>query len=317
MLEVHAYFPTNAKHQQHSTMHLKHTLIVFVLALGAILSAPLKLHAEAPSSLDVIKKQFGILTEVDDCFNFVPVTKVPLVIGQSFGWLLRVKTDRAKVVVREEQTLAAPPASFGTGDNASDISSDGRTCITELHLEPDEDGLIYNFWEVAKGDPAGPASFRLFIDDELVASFKFILVSNNDAQDDKDTAAAPKQKHSPVPPFLEQQLERLKTSLAASEQYLKGTETAVQITALRVQAARHGDDKAELHTAETHLHTLTEERKNIEASTALLERAVKEMEATIERRDAVAREKAKAAPAAKEMPKREPAAREAQRTMMI
>lgn len=306
-MEVYAHFP--ATNNDNPTMHIKHTLVAFTLSLGAITTGPLNLLAEAPPLLEVSQKQFGILIESKggDGFSFVPLDSVPLVIGQQFGWMLKVKTDRSEIVVREEQTLAAPPSTFGDASNGSTISPDGRTCTQELTLEPDDDGCIFHFWEVAKGDPLGPASFRLFIDDQLVANLEFLFVNDINAADDIGVPMWPKQKHPPMPPFLEQQLERLKTAHTASEQYLMSTDTAIKITELRVQAAREGNDETELHTAETHLHTLTEERKNIEASTALLDRAMKEMEATIERRDAVARERAKSPPAAKQKPAGKPA----------
>jgi hypothetical protein len=52
------------------------------------------------------------------------------------------------------------------------ISKDGRVSVMEREVTPD-DGLIFNSWSVAAGDPQGRHKIRVLIDNRYERFFEF------------------------------------------------------------------------------------------------------------------------------------------------
>jgi len=109
------------------------------------------------SSLRVHSAQAGLFGEPGtETTQFTQSASVPLKDGQAFGWRMSVQTAKKRVFVREELTLPQEPKTWG--DPEPDIrrrtTSDGRTAITEVWLEP-KDGFIFHTWTITKGDPKG------------------------------------------------------------------------------------------------------------------------------------------------------------------
>ena len=71
--------------------------------------------------------------------------------------------------------MPAAPSLWG-GEKApstvQSLSADRRISITEGEATPAQ-GMIFNAWSVAPGDPAGTYRIRVFIDNRLVETFDF------------------------------------------------------------------------------------------------------------------------------------------------
>lgn len=108
--------------------------------------------------------------------TFTPGSHVPLRPGQAYGWVADVNAQGAQVRWREEFTLPQPPASWGDAETEGtrQLSSDTRVAITERVVEPTQ-GQIFNIWSVAPGDPPGLYKIRVFVEDQLVGSFEFLV----------------------------------------------------------------------------------------------------------------------------------------------
>lgn len=126
--------------------------------------------------LEVAGAEFGIIdAQKSEGGEFIPFSHVPLVVGQGYGWRIKLKTERKSITWREEFILPGAPESWGVSEqNEIEISIDGKVAVTERTVIP-ENGLIENYWKVASGDPAGSYVINVYIDDIKVASFRFFV----------------------------------------------------------------------------------------------------------------------------------------------
>lgn len=93
-----------------------------------------------------------------------------------FGWRLRL-TDSPQIV-RYREVLKLPEApEFWSDENDAysphRYSADRTTATTEEFAAPDRDGWISSNWCIAAGDPVGPHSIDVYIEDHLVKHFDF------------------------------------------------------------------------------------------------------------------------------------------------
>lgn len=128
----------------------------------------------------VASAEFGLFNDDESGQPvFVPTRSVPLVEGQSYGWIVSLPNSAPgkKVRWREEFVLPAAPSTWGEADPdvRQRISSDGRTSVKEAEVVVPEDGRIANAWSVAPGDPAGRYVIRVFVDGQKVRTFEFDL----------------------------------------------------------------------------------------------------------------------------------------------
>lgn len=156
-------------------------LVIWVLAAGtwAMLhshlgtSCPHALAPQAPSTGFVDVAMFGVEMPVDDAGAtfFVETSRVPLVVGATFGWRMHLVGKGQTVKLREELTLPAPPRTW-RHDGHTDVSADHRTAVTERAVSP-ADGWLENYWSFTEGDPEGLYTLRIFVDDQLAREFRF------------------------------------------------------------------------------------------------------------------------------------------------
>ncbi len=129
--------------------------------------------------ITVSKAEFG-LRKVDPSgkANFIPTNRVPLQEGNAYGWRIELKDYQSEVRWREVLRLPKPPETWGTDDGENfSISKDGTTAVTK-RVQSATDGVIENFWTIAPGDPLGKYKIEVYIDDRLVGSFEFELVTS-------------------------------------------------------------------------------------------------------------------------------------------
>jgi hypothetical protein len=123
---------------------------------------------EQPSAR-VTGTEFGSWTP---CGTFVAADRVPLAVGETFGWQIEVPDGRP-VVWREELVLPAPPSQW-SGAHFIDISDDGRVATT-AGVDVPWDGVIEHAWSITEGDPPGEYELRLWIDGRLHERFTFVV----------------------------------------------------------------------------------------------------------------------------------------------
>ncbi len=150
-------------------------LLSVVLAATAVLAAPAVAQTPpaAPPTVsayvELLDGHFGVFNTVDGKSVFKETDTVPHKPDQQYGWLVRLRTNKPTVHVREEIQLPAP--SNGWGDKAKlpagmTISADNRSAVFERDIAPKGE-LIGNGWAVAAVDPAGDYVIRVTIDGQL------------------------------------------------------------------------------------------------------------------------------------------------------
>ena len=135
-----------------------------VLLLGALI-------ALFGCSSDDTDQNILFVTMTEDA-KITEVQRVPLVIGQAYGWILKVK-DEDVVVWKEEFTLPSVPKVWGEKDAISNINvvEKSEQPFKSDIFGPEYFGFVTNMWSVAEGDSAGMYNFKISQNDKLVKEF--------------------------------------------------------------------------------------------------------------------------------------------------
>lgn len=144
---------------------------IITAALLAMVTA-----AQAGDKVEVTGAQFGIFCQSETgAVSFMPSTAVPLVVGQGYGWIINLKTDKRTVHWREEFTLPSAPTSWGTPNEGfqPSISPDRKVSVLEQDASLEKGSLIFNTWAVAPGDPIGKYKIRVIVDKAVEHTFEF------------------------------------------------------------------------------------------------------------------------------------------------
>lgn len=142
---------------------------------GAAFAVPSNQPVGVVTAPEVIRAGFGLFNPPNSGKPiFVPAKVVPLIPNQGYGWVILLRTDKHKIKWREEFTLPAKPNTWGAPESVGSrsVSTDGRVSTTEREVSPDQ-GMIFNTWAVAPGDPKGRYVIRVFIEGSLAAVFEF------------------------------------------------------------------------------------------------------------------------------------------------
>ncbi|MDR2219405.1 MAG: hypothetical protein LBE24_02370 [Methylobacillus sp.] len=144
-------------------------MLVSSLARATSAIAPI----QAASNIEVISSEFGLFYDLDsDNPSFIPTNLVPLTPKQSYGWVIQLNTNKPVIKWREEFTLPSKPEIWGIDESSSKTSADGLTTTSERTVTS-MDGVIFNIWDIAPGDPQGHYVMRVFVEGKLVATFEF------------------------------------------------------------------------------------------------------------------------------------------------
>jgi hypothetical protein len=142
------------------------------LAGGAGTASP---KGKRPATYEVIKSEFGLFKQTPaGAGAFVPTRQVPLIANQAYGWIVALRTDKPTLRWREEFELPTRPDSWGppAPEGRRRISANGRVAISERRVAP-VNGMIFNTWAVAPGDPVGTYRIRVYVEGRLVDAFEF------------------------------------------------------------------------------------------------------------------------------------------------
>lgn len=129
---------------------------------------------EIAPEIKVVRAEFGLVGAHADEPAFTPTDVVPYRERQGYGWIILLKTNKSRIKWREEFTLPSSPRTWGEGEKQGiqTVSPDRKTSVTEREVTPD-DGLIYNSWAVAPGDPRGRYLIRVIIEGIKEVNFEF------------------------------------------------------------------------------------------------------------------------------------------------
>lgn len=133
-------------------------------------------HGAPPvEAVQVLSAEFGIFdasTPGELAFEVTDV--VPHRLGQRYGWVIEVRTQKRNLSVSEAYVLQKQTA------GATDLLAEGlnlapvpRSNQVSLRLLAPVDGKIYGEWSVGPQEPAGHRHLQVFIEDRLAASFEF------------------------------------------------------------------------------------------------------------------------------------------------
>jgi len=133
------------------------------LAGLALMAASTLAAAQDPAAIaapfEVVSAEFGLFNALETGRPpFIATPLVPLVVDQSYGWVIVLRTSAKTVRWREEFIRA--------------MSDDARATITEREVTL-HNGVIFNSWSVAPGDPTGAYRMRVTIEGQLVRTFEF------------------------------------------------------------------------------------------------------------------------------------------------
>lgn len=128
-----------------------------LLAASAFAAAQDSSPRAAP--FEIVSAEFGLFNALETGRPpFIATPLVPLVVDQSYGWVIVLKTSAKTVRWREEFIRAT--------------SDEARATITEREVTL-HNGVIFNSWSVAAGDPTGTYRMRVTIEGQLVRTFEF------------------------------------------------------------------------------------------------------------------------------------------------
>ena len=101
-----------------------------------------------------------------------------------FGWRIRLAGAPPLVRLREVLTLPHAPAFWSGEDDeySPHVFSADRTKATTETFEAPKDGWLESNWCIVQGDPTGPHSIEVFIEDDLVRHFDFEVRKPGEAQ---------------------------------------------------------------------------------------------------------------------------------------
>ncbi len=113
-----------------------------------------------------------VFVTLTENLEFKEVHRVPLVVGQPYGWALKVENQDI-VVWKEVFTLPSVPKTWG------DMQATSNVNVVEKSEQPIKSdmfgeeyfGFVSNMWTVAEGDSAGIYNFKIFQDNELIKEF--------------------------------------------------------------------------------------------------------------------------------------------------
>ncbi len=151
---------------------------MFLLVGGVAVCGAAVGTAQKASNLDtqLIQSDFGLFNGYGtDNEEFVSTKTVPLVPGQSFGWVMELSNNKSKVHWREELILPAAPQTWSienTDKGSYRISDDKRISVMEREVEP-TNGVISNVWEIMSGDPKGHYTIRVIVDGRIEQVYEF------------------------------------------------------------------------------------------------------------------------------------------------
>lgn len=120
--------------------------------------------------------QFGIFDINGGTYTLIEKNEIPLVVGQAYGWAIRLQTKEKEIQTRQIYTLPSPPNKWNDPHGVvTDVSPDKKVSETEIEMKV-RDGLVYGIWKVVEGDPEGESKIEVYLDGNYATSFTFKII---------------------------------------------------------------------------------------------------------------------------------------------
>ena len=260
---------------------LIHLLLLVCLASPLFAQpAPMILGSEKPDP-NIDSKEFGTFAKGSDGkLSFTATTAVPLIPHQRFGWRLKLDTGhREPIEVREELEFSSALEIPRVRETDARETTDGRVFKRTSLMIADADGFISSVSEVGSDDPPGPGDCRLYVGNKLIATFPFSL-----ERPDADAALVGSRPISSPPPLLEEELRRIRATLARYQTALTRMQGGLEIIIQQQRYAHeHGDAQSRAYADEI-VRRATNEMETIEFCMTQLERTAVRLARGIKKR---------------------------------
>lgn len=145
--------------------------LLLASALGASLAA-----AAAPAGIEIVSAEFGLFQEgKGNEIVFQPSNIVPQAVGQRYGWIIELRTQKRSLAVREEYVL---PKAASAKEPDSQVAKNlhipdlRRSQVSQRQLVP-VDGQIVGEWSIGPDEPAGKRRLQVIIEGEVGATFEY------------------------------------------------------------------------------------------------------------------------------------------------
>lgn len=142
------------------------TLLAPLLATGTAVAAP---------DVEIVGAEFGLFEEgKDNEIVFQPSATVPRAVGQRYGWIIELRTQKRSLAVREEYLLPdspdarAPDSQVAKNLHIPDLR---RSQVSQRQLVPVA-GQIVGEWSVGPDEPAGKRRLQVTVEGQTT-SFAF------------------------------------------------------------------------------------------------------------------------------------------------
>ena len=146
------------------------------LAIGI---STLALAACSPDSyppVEILYSASGRIEKgTDGRASYTRAEDIPLRVGQGYGWCANIRTNKPKVKVIEQVTVAAPTTWGSTGSLV--VSEEGRTAKVTRERDT-ATGVLCGAWSVGSDDPPGPVQVKVTIEEKVELQFKERLIKS-------------------------------------------------------------------------------------------------------------------------------------------
>lgn len=153
-------------------------LFVLVIMQACTLSAVPYFSFSAGHVKEIEKPKFGVFGILENSgsgvLSFRETDTVPLITGQAYGWIIKVSPKMKSITWKEVFELPDMPETWGREEGLGElqISPDRKVAVVEKKASV-LDGEISHFWEVASSDPPGEYVIRVYINGDLIETFRF------------------------------------------------------------------------------------------------------------------------------------------------
>ena len=119
----------------------------------------------------------GYISQDQDLqYPFFYGSNVPLRDGVSHFWNIEYYKKGAKTITYREETILSKPTEWDNGDELVTIDMNGRRASRTITV--DNTGTIFNGWGLdPKKDPSGPMIVNIYVDDKVVKTFNYNIIS--------------------------------------------------------------------------------------------------------------------------------------------
>ena len=126
--------------------------------------------------VEILNARFGLFTKSPDGkTSFTDTTTIPFEVGEGYGWIIHLRTNKPSIKVNETIKLAGP-SKWGISEKPGVVSviSPDKTSLSVDQTKSGNLDWIHGAWRITEEDPPGAASISVTIEG-VVQRFDFTL----------------------------------------------------------------------------------------------------------------------------------------------